>query len=701
MHLMSATGINLGANEAGAAQSGLFVRLMYQYMRRFHSTVVYGTSSPDWDQHAFIAANESSDWRVSDDLMLPLTIELWLRGRNNVDVLYASGDFSLANLQHNETKQASVQLSPRSNMANEPVVIKFEFGIGRENVSQAEGQSAGATRSHQSVYRTRKADCAKKKLSGLGKQLVGRLSQLLFEGPRGNSARKAYEKSLVPWIKDSLVPKCPDCGSGFGMSNRRHHCRLCGGVVCKQCSRALDAEESASLVREVYGAQRRKSPADMTALVSDGDIRVCSNCCQLCESEHGNAMKHKNIQEVLKSTGEAMAVSGTYYDVLQKGLQKLRADVATFNELATKLRRFEGISEYDRASAMRTRALADFAMLDKLSKKLIVSAEGQFFSVFVKIHVHTVAALQELLCSLGDMPPLELIMSLMAQRKKFRHELSGPRKGDDIFELHEVQRHHSSTWFSGNALLDDDWQPWSSADGSWGYLTKSSVNPRSGFQWHGSWIHDYDVGDEDGWVYAAEFSADPRAWEPEYNRDQHQVRRRRFYRRLEPITVRIRTPSSPAVLGRRTSSMSQRTPGTTAVGSPSPDLSVAGSPLPAGAPSSKTVPIPSLAPAKLQTGSFRLDAEGLGTSPAHDPKRSWIANGAASKCMLCEKPFTKLKRKHHCRHCGRVVCAACSKEKTSHEEFQGKKKDMKKGVRTCDQCFQFQQQSDGGDGAPT
>ena len=112
----------------------------------------------------------------------------------------------------------------------------------------------------------------------------------------------------------------------------------------------------------------------MTALVSDGDIRVCSNCCQVCErygqtfatilmlirtsaiglkqlawhlqlclplllcSEHGNAMKYKNIREVLKSTGEAMTVSGTYYEVLQKGLQKLRADVATFNELATKLR---------------------------------------------------------------------------------------------------------------------------------------------------------------------------------------------------------------------------------------------------------------------------------------------------------------------------------------------------------------------------
>lgn len=105
---------------------------------------------------------------------------------------------------------------------------------------------------------------------------------------------------------------------------------------------------------------------------------------------------------------------------------------------------------------MRTQALTDFTTQDKLSKKLIVSAEGQFFSVgleplrfprrallfavtlhrsrrmlttlsmplplscpplhmqvFVKIHVHTVGVLQELLCSLEDLPPLELIMSLM------------------------------------------------------------------------------------------------------------------------------------------------------------------------------------------------------------------------------------------------------------------------------------------------
>ena len=141
--------------------------------------------------------------------------------------------------------------------------------------------------------------------------------------------------------------------------------------------------------------------------------------------------------------------------------------------------------------------------------------------------------------------------------------------------------------------------------------------------------------DTHSWVYAAELSANPRVWEPEYNRDQHQVRRRRFYRRLEPIVVRIRAPTSPAVLlGRQTSSMSQRTPATISqiqddmAGSPSLELSVAGSPIPAGAPPplSNTV-----AMAKTRTGSFRSDSVGLGTSPANGPKRSWIANGAASK----------------------------------------------------------------------
>ena len=52
-----------------------------------------------------------------------------------------------------------------------------------------------------------------------------------------------YEKTVVEWVQDSLVKKCPDCGEGFGFTRRRHHCRLCGGVVCAPCSETIDVPE--------------------------------------------------------------------------------------------------------------------------------------------------------------------------------------------------------------------------------------------------------------------------------------------------------------------------------------------------------------------------------------------------------------------------------------------------------------------------
>lgn len=52
-----------------------------------------------------------------------------------------------------------------------------------------------------------------------------------------------YEKMVVEWVQDSLVKKCPDCGEGFGFTRRRHHCRLCGGVVCAPCSETIDVPE--------------------------------------------------------------------------------------------------------------------------------------------------------------------------------------------------------------------------------------------------------------------------------------------------------------------------------------------------------------------------------------------------------------------------------------------------------------------------
>ncbi|KAJ1549940.1 hypothetical protein HK405_001844, partial [Cladochytrium tenue] len=38
------------------------------------------------------------------------------------------------------------------------------------------------------------------------------------------------------WKPDGLAPACDLCGCQFGLITRRHHCRVCGGVVCGPCS---------------------------------------------------------------------------------------------------------------------------------------------------------------------------------------------------------------------------------------------------------------------------------------------------------------------------------------------------------------------------------------------------------------------------------------------------------------------------------
>ncbi|KTG01800.1 hypothetical protein cypCar_00020985, partial [Cyprinus carpio] len=47
---------------------------------------------------------------------------------------------------------------------------------------------------------------------------------------------RSLEKSVVSWVNDQDVPFCPDCGGKFNIRNRRHHCRLCGSIMCRKCT---------------------------------------------------------------------------------------------------------------------------------------------------------------------------------------------------------------------------------------------------------------------------------------------------------------------------------------------------------------------------------------------------------------------------------------------------------------------------------
>lgn len=55
----------------------------------------------------------------------------------------------------------------------------------------------------------------------------------------------------------------------------------------------------------------------------------------------------------------------------------------------------------------------------------------------------------------------------------------------------------------------------------------------------------------------------------------------------------------------------------------------------------------------------------------------------AKQCLECQSEFGITNRKHHCRHCGRILCAKCSPREIAITKFKGNKP-----VRVCSMCYE-------------
>ncbi|XP_050397337.1 lateral signaling target protein 2 homolog isoform X2 [Patella vulgata] len=67
-----------------------------------------------------------------------------------------------------------------------------------------------------------------------------------------------------------------------------------------------------------------------------------------------------------------------------------------------------------------------------------------------------------------------------------------------------------------------------------------------------------------------------------------------------------------------------------------------------------------------------------------DPPR-WMPDDLSLHCLACKIPFTFVRRRHHCRNCGKIFCGRCSANSVPLPHFG-----HIKPVRVCNRCFMFQ-----------
>ena len=63
-------------------------------------------------------------------------------------------------------------------------------------------------------------------------------------------------------------------------------------------------------------------------------------------------------------------------------------------------------------------------------------------------------------------------------------------------------------------------------------------------------------------------------------------------------------------------------------------------------------------------------------------KPYWVPDDALKSCMECGADFSFSRRRHHCRHCGRLVCPSCSPKKIPIPKLL-----ESKAVRVCNLCL--------------
>ncbi|XP_068601757.1 rabenosyn-5 [Brachionichthys hirsutus] len=307
-----------------------------------------------------------------------------------------------------------------------------------------EPQELGTTRSHLDFFKKHRAARIDHYVIEVNKLII-RLEKLTsFDRTSSDAAKiRAIEKSVVSWVNDSDVPFCPDCGNKFSMRNRRHHCRVCGSIMCRRCMEFVPLPTAQKLISDTREAlcvpgspAKSQSPpagsgvtgmgsrrgsisslSSVTSMLEDKDdekIRCCHHCTDTLLTRQQKLEEKDHVPDIVK-----------LYERLRMCMEKVDERAPEYIKMAESLNAGETTYNLDTAGGLRLEVQKYYELIDALSKRILTLGvkddpppRPKSLQLQKMIRYTATLFVQEKLLGLMSLPTKEKYDELKEQRRR-------------------------------------------------------------------------------------------------------------------------------------------------------------------------------------------------------------------------------------------------------------------------------------------
>lgn len=315
--------------------------------------------------------------------------------------------------------------------------------------------------------------------------------------------RDAHYKSIVPWIKDVHVNLCPNCAKSFNILYRKHHCRLCGAIMCNQCSQFISYTSAKELTDpesfndiSMNDPESTNQPAELKLRRSDSItslnsyffkstkthndhttrksmdpkltskiqlsqvfIRLCFDCSNLLKKKYKSS-RDKMVKPSFVSHYDELMVclngAARLHPVYSKMSQSLNLGETTYQLSNAEEMRSKLIKLYQKAESLSGLILKSENSIKEIPNKTKDSNDASNIKnrdqlkLQRNIRMYVVNYLKENSFSLGQLPTKELYLSLKAQREENLREEMNRIEYEQQIQKHQIaevaRRKQMSKW---------------------------------------------------------------------------------------------------------------------------------------------------------------------------------------------------------------------------------------------------------------